>query len=224
MTLPRLTATSVEKLKGEAKFLVKTTGIKLAKALDLIAERAGYSNWHRVTELAKGSQTYDLLLPPLHRDRLTWVTSRDRSSRKVHSVKELCEALGGVTPYFFRQPCEHATPTNPCLCQLDPFATAVQANIRLDIGDKYDHWNYLFLIHESARDFYPYEKRLVAGLGSADHYPNEHLTIPSSNTASDDRSNTLNPNNPAFKAAADNHANQLNPNNPEYGFSTTPKF
>ena len=30
------------------------------------------------------------------------------------------------------------------------------------------------------------------------------------------RSNTLNPNNPAFKAAADNRSNQLNPNNPIY--------
>ena len=32
----------------------------------------------------------------------------------------------------------------------------------------------------------------------------------------DDRSNSLNPNNPAYKASIDNRSNQLNPNNPEY--------
>ena len=32
----------------------------------------------------------------------------------------------------------------------------------------------------------------------------------------DQRSNTLNPNNPAYHAAADNRSNQLNPNNPEF--------
>ncbi len=32
----------------------------------------------------------------------------------------------------------------------------------------------------------------------------------------DDRSNSKNPNNPAYQAAADNRSNQLNPNNPEY--------
>jgi hypothetical protein len=49
-------------------------------------------------------------------------------------------------------------------------------------------------------------------LNPADHYPNEHLTIPGSN---DDRSNTLNPNNDAYKAA-DNRSDQLNPNSPRY--------
>ena len=34
--------------------------------------------------------------------------------------------------------------------------------------------------------------------------------------ANDDRSNTLNPNNPANKAARDNRANQLNPNSRAY--------
>jgi hypothetical protein len=32
----------------------------------------------------------------------------------------------------------------------------------------------------------------------------------------DDRSDSMNPNNPASQAAEDNHANQLNPNNPAY--------
>ena len=36
------------------------------------------------------------------------------------------------------------------------------------------------------------------------------------NTANDDRSNTLNPNNSAQKAAQDNRANQLNPNSQAY--------
>lgn len=216
MTLPLITATAVEKLNREAKSLVRSSDISLAQALDLVAHKAGYSNWHQLKELHKQSEHYRNLLPPHHRQRLTWVSFKDRSSKQVHSVNELCEALGGVTPYFFRLPCEHASLGNPCLCQLDPFATAVQANVRLDIGDKYDHWNYLFIIYEPARDFHPYQKRVVAGLASAAHYPNEHLTIPGSNTANDDRSNTLNPNNPAFKATADNHANQLNPNNFRY--------
>jgi len=36
-------------------------------------------------------------------------------------------------------------------------------------------------------------------------------------TPNDDRSDTLNPNNPAYDAARDNRADQLNPNNPRYG-------
>lgn len=32
----------------------------------------------------------------------------------------------------------------------------------------------------------------------------------------DDRSNSMNPNNSAYKASMDNYSNQLNPNNPEY--------
>jgi hypothetical protein len=35
-------------------------------------------------------------------------------------------------------------------------------------------------------------------------------------TPNDDRSDTLNPNNPAYDAARDNRSNQLNPNNPRY--------
>ena len=36
------------------------------------------------------------------------------------------------------------------------------------------------------------------------------------NSANDNRSNTLNPNNPAYRAARDNRANQLNPNSRAY--------
>ena len=32
----------------------------------------------------------------------------------------------------------------------------------------------------------------------------------------DDRSNSMNPNNPAYQSSADNRSDQLNPNNPEY--------
>ncbi|NGX49443.1 MAG: hypothetical protein K940chlam5_01041 [Candidatus Anoxychlamydiales bacterium] len=32
----------------------------------------------------------------------------------------------------------------------------------------------------------------------------------------DDRSNSMNPNNPAYQASVDNRSNQLNPNHPEY--------
>lgn len=35
-------------------------------------------------------------------------------------------------------------------------------------------------------------------------------------SANDNRSNSMNPNNPAYQASVDNRANQLNPNNPEY--------
>ena len=35
-------------------------------------------------------------------------------------------------------------------------------------------------------------------------------------SANDQRSNNLNPNNPAYQAAQDNRSNQLNPNNEEY--------
>jgi hypothetical protein len=32
----------------------------------------------------------------------------------------------------------------------------------------------------------------------------------------DDRSNSMNPNNPAYQASMDNRSDQLNPNHPEY--------
>lgn len=38
--------------------------------------------------------------------------------------------------------------------------------------------------------------------------------------SNDDRSNSRNPNNPAYKASVDNRSNQLNPNNREYKCET----
>ena len=35
-------------------------------------------------------------------------------------------------------------------------------------------------------------------------------------TPNDDRSDSKNPNNPAYQASVDNRSDQLNPNNPEY--------
>jgi len=35
-------------------------------------------------------------------------------------------------------------------------------------------------------------------------------------SANDDRSDSMNPNNPAYEASEDNRADQLNPNNPAY--------
>ena len=35
-------------------------------------------------------------------------------------------------------------------------------------------------------------------------------------TPNDDRSDSKNPNNPAYQASEDNRSDQLNPNNPEY--------
>lgn len=35
-------------------------------------------------------------------------------------------------------------------------------------------------------------------------------------TANDDRSDSMNPNNSAYRDSLDNHANQMNPNNDEY--------
>jgi len=37
-----------------------------------------------------------------------------------------------------------------------------------------------------------------------------------SRTPNDDRSDSMNPNNDAYRDSLDNHANQLNPNNDEY--------
>ena len=214
MNHTHVTATAVEKLKRAAKAQRDISGCLLATALDLVAVQAGFSNWKQVTECAaRSADRYNSLLPAKHRHRLTWVLAKGSVPLKqVHSVAELCEALGGVHPVFIRKPCDGATPSNPCLCQLDPFATAMQAGIAVDIGDKYDFWNYLFDANKPAREFPGWEMRVTVGLGTADHYPNEHLA----KSGNDDRSNALNPNNPAYKGTADNRSMQLNPNNPRY--------
>lgn len=213
MDHPQITATAVEKLKRAAKSHLNASGCNLATALDHVAGQAGYSNWKRVTELAaKPSLPDSQLLPAKHRDRLTWVCTGGQKLKKVLNVSELCEALGGATPLFIRQPCEWSSPESPCFCQLDPFATAMQAGVKLDIGDKHDSWNYLFDLNKQAREFPAWEKRVVVGLATWDHYPNEHLTTRSN----DDRSNMLNLNNSAYTATANNRATQLNPNNSRY--------
>ena len=210
----RITATAVEKLKRAAKSHRKTSGCLLATALDHVAAQAGYSNWKRVTELAAKPPLPDShLLPARHRHLLTWVMSKSSMRhKKVDTVSELCEALGGATPVFIRQACESATPENPCFCQLDPFATAMLAGVAVDIGDKYDSWNYLFDASKPAREYPAWQKRVVVGLGTSDHYPNELLTT----RDSDDRSDALNPNNSAHKATTNNRSSQMNPNNTRY--------
>ena len=35
-------------------------------------------------------------------------------------------------------------------------------------------------------------------------------------SSNDDKSDSMNPNNPSYKASVDSRSNQLNPNNPEY--------
>lgn len=214
MNHPHITATAVEKLKRAAKSHRDTSGCLLATALDHVAAQAGYSNWKRVIELAVKPPILDSnLLPARHRHLLTWVMPKGSMRLKqVHTVSELCEALGGATPVFIRQACESATSENPCLCQLDPFATAMLAGVAVDIGDKYDFWNYLFDACKPAREYPAWQKRVVVGLGTSDHYPNEHLTT----RDNDDRSNTLNPNNPAHKATTNNRSAQMNPNNTRY--------
>lgn len=213
MNHPHITSTAVEKLKRAAKAHRNTSGCPLATALDHVAAQAGYSNWKRVTELAATPPLLDSrLLPAKHRHLLTWVMAKGRMRKQVHTVSELCEALGGATPVFIRQACESATPENLCLCQLDPFATAMLAGVAVDIGDKYDSWNYLFDVSAPAREYPAWQKRVVVGLGTSDHYPNEHLTT----RDNDDRSNTLNPNNSAHKATTNNRSSQMNPNNTRY--------
>ena len=214
MQQPHLTATAVEKLKRSAKKVRNETGCSLAFALDQVASEAGYPNCKRVTELLRPQGQYrDELLPPMHYSVGVHVWGKDGRPKRFETVNALCEALGGVRPYLIRKPCEYAKPDEPCMCQVDHFATSVQANIGFDVGDKHDFWRYLYMLDRPATSFPGWVKRVKAGLGTGDHSPNEHLTIPGSN---DDRSNTLNPNNDAYKAAADNHSDQLNPNNPRY--------
>ena len=214
MNHTHITATTVEKLKRAAKSHRDISGCSLATALDLEAAQAGYANWKQVTECASRTTGSDnRLLPAKHRDWNTWVFAKGSTRLKqVKFVAELCETLGGVHPVFIRRPCDGATQSNPCLCQLDPFATAMQAGIALDIGDKYDFWDYLFDANKPALEYPGWKMRVTVGLGTADHYPNEHLAT----RGNDDRSNALNPNNPAHKATADNRSMQLNPNNSRY--------
>ncbi|VVP37928.1 hypothetical protein PS876_04689 [Pseudomonas fluorescens] len=134
MDHPNITATAVEKLKRAAKSHRNSSGCPLATALVHVAAQAGYSNWKRVTELAaKPPLLVSHLLPARHRHLLTWVVAKGcMRHKKVDTISELCEALGGANPVFIRQACESSTPENPCFCQLDPFATAMLAGVAVD--------------------------------------------------------------------------------------------
>lgn len=209
-----VSATTVEKLKRSAKLHRDQSGSPLAISLNLVAVNAGYASWKQVTEcLARTVERDSDLLPANHRQRLTWVVLKGSArSIKVETVAELCEALGIADPVIIRKPCVGHTNSNPCFCQLDPFATAMQAGIHLDIGDKDDLWNYLFDPNRPAFEYPAWQRRVTVGVATADHYPNEHLAT----WGNSDRSNVMNPNNSAHKAAADNRSMQLNPNNPRY--------
>lgn len=206
------TATAVEKLKREAKAYRNARGCSLTEALEAIAVQAGYRNWKHVTVCAEATPRVQLdsLLPARHWPPLTWLRlKRLAKLKQVHSIQDLCEELGGIRPYFARERCEHAPAGGHCLCELDPFATAMQANIGLDVGDKHDFWNLLFDDSEPALEFSAADKRLYFKLGTASYYPNEHLTMRSNQ----DRSNAFNPNNAAHQAGLDNRSMQLDPQN-----------
>lgn len=210
----RTTATTVEKFNREARSRSRLTGRPLAAALDEVAVEAGYTSWKHVTECAAWTVREGIrLLPAMHRHRLISVFPRGAISiKQVKSVAELCAALGGVEPVLIRQACGESRPSYPCFCQLDPFATAWNARVALDIGDKDDSWHYLFDANNPAHSHDGWLIRATLGLTPQDHYPNEHV----GKLNNDDRSNSLNPNNPAHVANADNRSMQLNPNNFRY--------
>jgi hypothetical protein len=209
-----ITATAVEKLKLSAKQHRDRTGISHAVSLEVAAKEAGYGNWKQVTEFAAMAPSrVTQLLEPKHRHCLTWVAPLSGNPFKVFTVSELCAALGDVKPYFIRRPCDQAKGNERCFCELDQFATAVQANVFLDVGDKHDFWNYMFFLGKPARSYPGWQMRVTLGLSTSSEYPNEHLAT----IGNDDRSNSFNPNNSAFKASIDNRSNQLNPNNERCG-------
>jgi len=123
--------------------------------------------------------------------------------------------LGRVEPVLLRSHCDESRPGARCLCELDPFVTAKRANVDIDIGDKDDIWNYLYLLDRPYSGVNIVDVRVNLGLGSHGYYLNEQLLLNSNN----DRSNSLNPNNDAHRHALNNHANQLNPNNKRFGLT-----
>lgn len=208
-----LTASAVEKLNRLAKRHRDETGKSLSESLDVIAKKAGYANWKHVTVLA--AQHTPRLMPAKHNWRTHWF--HDSTTPRQHrftTVEELCERLGGVEPVLLRSHCNESKPGARCLCELDPFMTAKRANIRIDVGDKYDFWDYLYLGDESYSGPDIVSVRINLGLGSHGHYIHEHLLL--SSKGNDDRSNSLNPNNGAYASAMNNHSNQLNPNNSRF--------
>ncbi|MEJ8838183.1 hypothetical protein [Ramlibacter sp. AN1133] len=209
------TATAFEKLKLAAKAYRDAQGCQLSHALEAVACQSGYANWKHVTECAEATvRGAAPLLPARHRLSIACVVPKEENRHEyVHSVEELCEKLGGIRPYFIRRRCEQAGSGYHCLCELDPFATAMQANIALDLGDKHDSWHLLFDLNKPAREFPGWQKRAYVGLATEDTYPNEHLT----NRSNQDRSNALNPNNPTHQASLNNRSMHLNPENWRFG-------
>lgn len=207
-----LTATAVEKLNRLAKRHRDETGKTLSESLDFVAQQAGYGNWKQVTVLF--SLHTPALLPAKHNWKSHWFhDSTTPRQHKLTTVEELCEWLGGVEPVLLRSHCEKSKPGARCLCELDPFLTAKRAGVKIDIGDKYDFWNYLYLGDEPFREL---NKWAVTTSMLGEVYIHEQQLFNSKDN--DVRSNSLNPNNDAYKAGLDNRSNQLNPNNRLFNF------
>ena len=205
-----ISASALEKLKRLAKQHRDTSGLPLAAALEAVAQQAGYQSWKQVTLLASNYKAP--LMPASHRWRGHWVAEGSHRMQRCETVEELCAALGGVEPVLLRSHCDESRLGARCLCELDPFVTAKRANVAIDIGDKHDHWHYLYFADRPYDGVNIVDVRLNLGLGSHGHYLNEHLLTGSN----DDRSDSLNPNNDARRHALNNHANQLNPNNKRF--------
>lgn len=205
-----ISATALEKLKRLAKQHRDTTGQSLTASLDAVAQHAGYLSWRQVTELANAHNAS--LMPASHNRRIYMVHDASPRSRRPTTVEELCEMIGGVEPVMLRSHCDESRPGARCLCELDPFVTAKHANVFIDIGDKYDMWNYLYITGRPYSGLSILNVRVHLGLGSHGHYLNEHLL----DSGNDDRSNSLNPNNDANLHATNNRANHLNPNNKRF--------
>jgi hypothetical protein len=205
-----ISATALEKLNRLAKQHRDTTGQSLALSLEAVAQQAGYLSWKQVTMLASAHKSP--LMPAFHSWQSHWVHDKIPRQKKCTTVEELCEVLGGVEPVLLRSHCDESRHGARCLCELDPFVTAKRANVAIDIGDKYDFWNYLYMTDKPYSGLNIVNVRINLGLGSHGHYLNENL-LDSSN---DDRSNSLNPNNDANHYTLNNHANQLNPDNQRF--------
>lgn len=215
MSTSSLTATAVEKLNRLAKRHRDLTGKTLSESLDFVAQQEGYANWKQVTVLS--SRHIPDLLPANHIWKGHWFhDSTTPRGYRLSTVEELCERLGGVEPVLMRSHCHESRIGARCLCELDPFLTAKRANVRIDIGDKYDVWSFLYLGDEP---FMKLDKWDIHRSMIYETYPHEQQLF--SSDGNDDRSKSLNPNNPAYKAGLDNRSNQLNPNNPLHnpGFS-----
>lgn len=202
-----ISSTALEKLKKQAKQIRDTKGISLTDALEAVAQQAGFQNWNQVVSTQKNY--VPALMPASHRFRLHEVSGVGPRLVTCNSVEELCEWLGGVEPVLLRSHCHQSRPGARCLCELDPFVTAMRANVHIDIGDKYDTWHYLYMREKPYSGVDIVSVRVNLGLGSHGDYINERFFSRSNS----DRGNSLNPNNDSYHASRGNRANQLNPNN-----------